>query len=57
MIVKSGRRICGSGGALADTPLNQDKTYFEIKVQASGNTLIDTFILFYAIILSSHLNM
>ena len=36
MIVKSGRRICGAGGALADTPLNQDKTYFEIKVQASG---------------------
>ena len=36
MIVKSGRRICGAGGALADTPLNQDKTYFEIKVQAAG---------------------
>ena len=36
VIVKSGRRICGAGGALADTPLNQDKTYFEIKVQASG---------------------
>jgi len=36
VIVKSGRRICGAGGALADTPLNQDKTYFEIKVQAAG---------------------
>lgn len=36
VIVKGGRRICGSGGALANTPVAQDKAYFEVKVQASG---------------------
>ena len=36
MIVKSGRRICGTGAALTNAPLVQDKSYFEFKVQCSG---------------------
>lgn len=36
VIVKTGRRICGTGGALANAPLVQDKAYFEMKVQSTG---------------------
>lgn len=36
VIVKNGRRICGSGGALANAPIVQNKAYFEIKVQCGG---------------------
>ena len=36
VIVKSGRRICGTGAALANAPLVQDKSYFEIKIQCGG---------------------
>ena len=36
MIVKSGRRICGTGAALANAPLVQDKSYFEIMIQCGG---------------------
>ena len=36
VIVKSGRRICGSGAALANAPIVQDKAYFEMKIQSSG---------------------
>ena len=36
VIVKSGRRICGSGAALASAPIMQDKAYFEMKIQCSG---------------------
>ncbi len=36
MIVKSGRRICGTGAALANAPLVQDKSYFELKIQCGG---------------------
>ncbi|EDV28407.1 SPRY domain-containing protein 7 [Trichoplax sp. H2] len=36
VIVKSGRRICGSGGCLANSPIAQNKGYFEIKVQSTG---------------------
>ena len=36
VIVKSGRRICGTGAALANAPLVQDKSYFEIKLQCGG---------------------
>ena len=36
VIVKSGRRICGTGGALANAPLVQSKSYFEMKVQSGG---------------------
>ncbi|XP_022102011.1 SPRY domain-containing protein 7-like [Acanthaster planci] len=37
VIVKSGRRICGTGGALGNAPLVQDKAYFEMKLQSTGN--------------------
>ena len=36
VIVKSGRRICGTGAALANAPLVQDKSFFEIKIQCGG---------------------
>lgn len=36
VIVKTGRRICGTGSALANAPLVQDKAYFEMKVQSTG---------------------
>lgn len=36
VIVKQGKRICGSGGALCCVPIVQDKAYFEVKVQSSG---------------------
>lgn len=36
VIVKSGRRICGSGAALANAPLVQSKCYFEAKIQSGG---------------------
>ena len=36
MIVKQGKRICGTGGALACAPVAQDKAYFEVKVQSTG---------------------
>lgn len=36
MIVKNGKRLCGSGGALATAPLVQSKSYFEVKIQQSG---------------------
>uniref|UniRef100_A0A3Q3IN32 SPRY domain-containing protein 7 n=1 Tax=Monopterus albus TaxID=43700 RepID=A0A3Q3IN32_MONAL len=36
VIVKSGRRICGTGGCLANGPLHQNKSYFEFKVQSTG---------------------
>ena len=38
VIVKSGRRICGTGAALANAPLVQDKSYFEVKVQCGGTS-------------------
>ena len=36
VIVKSGKRICGTGAALANAPLVQDKSFFEMKIQCSG---------------------
>ena len=36
VVVKSGRRICGTGAALANAPLVQDKSYFEVKIQCGG---------------------
>ncbi|EDO39979.1 predicted protein [Nematostella vectensis] len=36
VIVKSGRRICGSGAAFANAPILQNKCYFEAKVQSGG---------------------
>lgn len=41
MIVKSGRRICGTGAALANAPIVQDKAYFEMKIQCRGELGID----------------
>lgn len=37
VIVKNGTRICGSGGVLCSAPIVQNKCYFEVKVQQSGN--------------------
>ena len=37
VIVKSGRRICGSGAALGTAPILQNKGYFEVKIQSGGN--------------------
>uniref|UniRef100_A0A0K8R891 SPRY domain-containing protein 7 n=1 Tax=Ixodes ricinus TaxID=34613 RepID=A0A0K8R891_IXORI len=36
VIVKNGQRICGSGAALANAPLVQNKSYFEVKLQQNG---------------------
>ncbi|XP_013785536.1 SPRY domain-containing protein 7-like isoform X1 [Limulus polyphemus] len=36
VLVKNGLRICGSGGALANYPLVQNKAYFEVKLQQNG---------------------
>lgn len=36
VIVKNGKRICGTGGAIATAPVAQDKAYFEAKIQSSG---------------------
>ncbi|KAK6196244.1 hypothetical protein SNE40_001505 [Patella caerulea] len=36
VIVKNGRRICGTGAAFANAPVVQNKAYFEIKVQSTG---------------------
>ena len=37
VIVKNGHRICGNGGAIANAPIVQNKAYFEVKVQQTGN--------------------
>ncbi len=44
VIVKSGRRICGTGAALANSPLVQDKSYFEVKIQCEGMFTVHTHI-------------
>eukprot|EP00123_Amoebidium_parasiticum_P005043 comp16287_c0_seq1/m.14053 comp16287_c0_seq1/g.14053 ORF comp16287_c0_seq1/g.14053 comp16287_c0_seq1/m.14053 type:complete len:193 (-) comp16287_c0_seq1:230-808(-) len=36
VVVKNGLRLCGSGGVLANAPLVQNKSYFEMKLQATG---------------------
>ena len=36
VVVKSGKRICGTGAALANAPIVQDKGYFEVKIQCGG---------------------
>lgn len=36
VLVKGASRICGTGGALANAPLMQDKAYWEVKVQTEG---------------------
>lgn len=47
VIVKSGRRICGTGGCLANAPLHQNKSYFEFKIQSTGEYLIFNILLHY----------
>ena len=42
VIVKSGRRICGTGAALGNAPIVQNKAYFEVKIQSTGNCLLPT---------------
>lgn len=36
VVVKNGKRICGSGAALANCHISQNKAYFEVKIQSSG---------------------
>lgn len=36
VVVKGGRRVCGSGGVLSSSPIVQDKAYFEAKLQQGG---------------------
>uniref|UniRef100_A0A4W4HF75 SPRY domain-containing protein 7 n=1 Tax=Electrophorus electricus TaxID=8005 RepID=A0A4W4HF75_ELEEL len=36
VVVKRGRRICGTGGCIANAPLHQNKSYFEFKIQSTG---------------------
>lgn len=36
VLVKNGSRICGTGGALANAAIMQDKAYFEVRLQQSG---------------------
>nr|XP_002124704.2 SPRY domain-containing protein 7-like [Ciona intestinalis] len=36
VIVKNGKRICGTGGGLANAPIAQDKAYFQVKLQSTG---------------------
>ena len=36
VIVKNGLRLCGTGGARATTAIQQNKAYWEVKLQQSG---------------------
>ena len=36
VIVKNGIRLCGNGGTIASAPINQNKAYWEVKVQQTG---------------------
>lgn len=36
VVIKGGQRACGSGGVIANTPLLQSKSYFEVKLQQGG---------------------
>ncbi|KAF5398638.1 hypothetical protein PHET_07985 [Paragonimus heterotremus] len=40
VILKNGRRICGHGCARANTPIVQNKAYFEAKIQCAGRWAI-----------------
>lgn len=41
VIVKSGKRICGSGAALANAAILQNKCYFEMKIQSGGTLALN----------------
>jgi len=36
IVLKCGTRLCGTGGVLLNVPLIQNKSYFEVKIQQSG---------------------
>ena len=36
VIVKNGSRLCGTGSARSTAPIQQNKAYWEVKVQQSG---------------------
>ncbi|XP_062521335.1 SPRY domain-containing protein 7-like [Corticium candelabrum] len=36
VLVKNGKRVCGTGAVLANAPIAQNKAYFEVKVQCGG---------------------
>uniref|UniRef100_H2YZM9 SPRY domain-containing protein 7 n=1 Tax=Ciona savignyi TaxID=51511 RepID=H2YZM9_CIOSA len=36
VVVKNGKRICGTGAAITNAPIEQDKAYFEAKIQSTG---------------------
>lgn len=36
VVVKAGRRVCGSGCAVGTAPIVQNKAYFEVKLQQDG---------------------
>lgn len=37
VVLKNGKRICGSGGAILNQALLQSKSYFEVKIQQTGH--------------------
>lgn len=37
VILKNGKRVCGSGGSVLNQALLQSKSYFEVKIQQSGH--------------------
>lgn len=36
VIVKNGKRLCGTGAAVSNVPIIQNKAYFEVKIQSNG---------------------
>lgn len=37
VILKNGKRVCGSGGSVLNQAMLQSKSYFEVKIQQSGH--------------------
>jgi hypothetical protein len=37
VVLKNGKRLCGSGGAILNQALLQSKSYFEVKIQQNGH--------------------
>ncbi|KAG5672441.1 hypothetical protein PVAND_002569 [Polypedilum vanderplanki] len=37
VVLKNGKRLCGSGGSILNQALLQSKSYFEVKIQQSGH--------------------
>jgi hypothetical protein len=37
VVLKNGKRLCGSGGAILNQALLQSKSYFEVKIQQTGH--------------------